>query len=67
MYIELIILDGKRTKDNYTKPSKYFFKGNYAIEQLLLKISEIYFGSKVKAEIEDLLKMRITEDNLNEY
>jgi len=66
MFIELTILDGKRTK-NYTKATKYFFKGNYAIEQLLLKISEIYFGSKVKAEIEDLLKMRIAESDLNEY
>lgn len=67
MFIEVTILDGKRTKDNYTKPTKYFFKGNYAIEQLLLKITEIYFGSKIKAEFEDMLKLRITEDDLNEY
>lgn len=66
MFIELTILDGKRDKDNYTKPTKYFFKGNYAIEQLLLKISEIYFGTKIKNQIEDLLKTRITENEFYE-
>lgn len=66
MFIELTILDGKRDKDNYTKPTKYFFKGNYAIEQLLLKISEIYFGTKIRNQVEDLLKARITENEFYE-
>jgi hypothetical protein len=64
MFIELTILDGKRDKNNYTKPTKYFFKGNYAIEELLLKVSEVYFGSKIKNQVEDLLTVRILEEDV---
>jgi hypothetical protein len=64
MFIELTILDGKRDKNNYTKPTKYFFKGNYAIEELLLKVSEVYFGSKIKNQVEDLLTVRVSEEDV---
>lgn len=64
MHIELMILDGKRDKNNYTKPTRFSFKGNYAIEQLLLKVAETYFGSKIKSQIEDLLKSRLTEEEI---
>jgi len=37
------------------------FTGNYAIEIMLIKTSEKFFGCKVSQTIEDLLKNRIGE------
>lgn len=60
MYIKLFILDGKQGKQGMqnTKPQEYYFRGNYAIEQCILKIVEVYFGSKIQSQIEDLLTAR---------
>lgn len=66
MFIKLFILEGKRDKNNYSKPTEFVFKGNYAIEQLLIKTSEIYFGKRISDQIEDLLKSRISEDEISE-
>jgi hypothetical protein len=46
-------------KHGSNEPEKMEFKGNYAVETLLIKISEHYFGVKVSQEIEKLLKTRI--------
>jgi hypothetical protein len=57
MYIKIKIIDN-RIKE-YNKPTEYIFKDNYAIETMLIKISEIYFGKEISLRIEDLLKTRI--------
>jgi len=57
MYIKLIIIDNRTVE--YGKPSEYIFKNNYAVETMLIKISEIYFGKKVSNAIEWLLKERV--------
>lgn len=57
MYIKLKIIDNRIRE--YNKPSEYIFKDNYAIETMLIKISEIYFGKEISLRIEDLLKKRI--------
>jgi hypothetical protein len=49
-------------KQHGAEPEKLTFIGNYAIEQLLIKISEKYFGSKVSEKIENLLKTRIGDE-----
>lgn len=60
MYIKLFILDGKQGKKGIqnTQPQEFYFRGNYAIEQCILKIVELYFGSKIQTKVEDLLKAR---------
>lgn len=63
MYIKLKIIDNRRKE--YNKPSEYIFKDNYAVETMLKKISEIYFGKKVSLKIEDLLKERITDEGVS--
>lgn len=63
MYIKLKIIDNRRKE--YNKPSEYIFKDNYAVETMLKKISEIYFGKKVSLKIEDLLKERITDEEVS--
>jgi len=60
MKIKLIIFN-PRNKNNYVEPDTMDFNGNYAIEFLLIKVSEKFFGSKVSAQIEELLKNRIGE------
>ena len=59
MYIKLKIIDNRRRE--YNKPTEYIFRDNYAVETMLKKISEIYFGKKVSLKIEDLLKERIID------
>lgn len=41
------------------EPERMEFNGNYAIETMIIKISEKYFGVKVSRKIEDMLKDRI--------
>ena len=66
MEIHLLILDGKRSKSHYTKPNKLIFKGNYALETCILKLVETYFGPVLKNKIEDMLRARITDDDIPE-
>lgn len=66
MELHLLILDGKRSKGGYTKPSKLIFKGNYALESCILKLIEVYFGPVLKDKIEDMLRSRITEIDIPE-
>ncbi len=61
MFIKLTIRDGKQNKSGYTNhPTEYIYKGNYAIEQMLIRQTEIYFGVKVSSQLEEILKTRIT-------
>lgn len=67
IFIKLFILDGKQGKNHIEKgiPQQFYFKGNYAIEQCILKLVELYFGSSIMSKVEDLLKTR-KEDDTNE-
>lgn len=66
MEIHMLILDGKRDKSGYTKPNKLIFKGNYALESCILKLVESYFGIVLKDKVEDMLRVRITDDEIPE-
>jgi len=65
MKIDMIILDGKRNKEGYIPPLKLNFLGDYAIENCILKLSEIYFGLRIRNKIEDLLKLRRNDNENN--
>lgn len=66
MEIHLLILDGKKQKSGYTKPNKLIFKGNFALETCILKLVETYFGPVLKDKIEDMLRARITDEEVPE-
>lgn len=50
--ITLIIFDNGQLQ-------KFTYKGNFALETMLIKITEKFFGEKVRIEFEYLLKKRI--------
>lgn len=58
MEIKLKILD-KKQKGKYLKPIEYNFNGNYALEIMFFRLSEIYFGQKISLEIERIIKKEI--------
>lgn len=62
----MLILDGKKEKGGYVKPNKIIFKGNYALETCILKLVETYFGPVLKNKIEDMLRVRITDEEIPE-
>jgi hypothetical protein len=64
--IHMIILEGKRDKQNYTKPNKLNFLGTTAIEDCILKLTEIYFGSKAKDDVEEIIRIERL-DNFKEF
>lgn len=41
---------------NKEEPYKLELSGNWALETMILKLSEKYFGNKCKEKMEDLLK-----------
>lgn len=45
-------------KDRGYEPEIMNFKGNYAIETLLIKVAEKFFGCKVSRQIEDILRTK---------
>jgi len=49
-------------KQHGNAPERFLYAGNYAVETMLIRISEIYFGKKVSDSIEALLKTRIGDD-----
>lgn len=59
MKLKLTIFSPHTKNGKLNEPEKFEFNGNYAIETLLIKISEKYFGIKVSRAIEDLLKSRM--------
>lgn len=58
MDIKVKILD-KRIKGQFIKPIEYEFHGNYALELMFFRLSEVYYGQKVSLEIESVIKRRI--------
>lgn len=58
MDIKVKILD-KKVKGQYVKPVEYEFHGNYALELMFFRLSEIYFGQNVSLKIESIIKERL--------
>jgi len=56
MDIKLSILEHK---SGYQKPIEYEYHGNYALETMLFRISEIYFGIEISKKIEIIILRRI--------
>ena len=42
-----------------SEPDVMNFEGNYAIETMLIKVTEKFFGTKIALQVESLLKSRI--------
>ena len=64
MITKLIILDGKTLKNNFTIPYVLEGKGNFALELVLSKAAEMYYGNEAKIKIEDALKVRLSDDEI---
>jgi hypothetical protein len=58
MDIKVYILD-KRVKGQYIKPIEYQFHGNYGLELMFFRISEIYYGKQVSLQIESVIKSKL--------
>lgn len=58
MDIKVRILE-KKVKGQYVKPVEYEFHGNYALELMFFRLSEIYFGKNVSLKIESIIKERL--------
>jgi hypothetical protein len=58
MDIKVKILD-KKVKGQFIKPVEYEFHGNYALEFMFFRLSEIYYGQKVSLKIESVIKERL--------
>lgn len=56
MDIKLFILEHK---SGYQKPIEYEYHGNYALEIMIFRITEIYFGEKISKQIEEIIQGRI--------
>jgi hypothetical protein len=39
--------------------TEHIFKGNYALEFMFFRLSEMYYGQKVSLEIESVIKRRL--------
>lgn len=49
--------------DNHTY-TPHEFKGNYALELMILTVVERYFGREIRLKVESLLKSKIAEEEL---
>jgi hypothetical protein len=58
MDIKVYILD-KKIKGQYIKPIEYQFHGNYALELMFFRISEVYFGKQVSLLVESAIKSKL--------
>lgn len=58
MDIKVRILE-KKVKGVFIKPIEYEFHGNYALEFLFIRLSEIYYGKNVSLRIESIIKERL--------
>ena len=64
----MIILTGKRNKNGYVPPIKFHFSGKTAIEDCILKLTEIFFSLDIKSKVEDIIRSdRSKEDIDNEF
>lgn len=57
MIIKLFISEGKEILFDSV------YKGNYALETMLFKVTEKFFGVNIRIKLEDLLKTRKENNN----
>lgn len=65
MKIKLSVLDGKTLKNNFTIPYIFEGSGDYALELVISKVIEMYYGNRTRAQVEDILKVKLTEEEIN--
>jgi hypothetical protein len=53
------------TKEKNDTPTTFIFHGNYALETMLEKILEKYYGSETKNTVMKILNTKITEEDIN--
>jgi len=58
MDIKVKILD-KRVKGEYIRPIEYEFHGNYALELMFFRLSEVYYGKDISLRVESIIKERL--------
>ena len=58
MDIKVKILE-KRVKGQFIRPIEYEFHGNYALELMFFRLSELYYGKNISLRIESIIKDRI--------
>jgi len=58
MDIKIKILD-RKIKGQYLKPIEYDFHGNYALELMFFRLSEIYYGKQISLKIESIIKSNL--------
>lgn len=58
MDIKVFILE-KRVKGQYIKPIEHKFQGNYALELMFFRLSEIYYGKEISMKIESAIKSKL--------
>ena len=51
--------------NNQKVPEKMDFKGSFAVETLLIKVTERYFGTGIALRLEDMLKVNQTKKGDN--
>jgi hypothetical protein len=61
MKIQVTIFSPNK-KGMRNEPEKFEYNGNYAIETMIIKTAEKYFGKKISDKIEYLLRTRIGEE-----
>ena len=55
MKIKLSIFNPNR-KEKGCEPETFYYSGNWALETMIIKTSEKYFGEKISKQIESILK-----------
>lgn len=58
MDVKVFILE-KRVKGQYIKPTEFHFQGNYALELMFFRLSEIYYGKEISMKIESTIKSKL--------
>lgn len=65
MIVKLSVLDGKTLKNNFTIPYIFEGRGDYALELVISRAVEMYYGIEAKIKLEDTLKIRLTNEQIN--
>lgn len=64
MKIKISILDGKILKNNFTIPTIIECNGDYGLELGISKLVEIYYGDKCRIQVEEILKVKLSDEEI---
>lgn len=64
MKVQIKVLDGKPQKYNFNIPHIFEGVGKYGLELAICVAIECYYGRKRRMELEDILKIRLTEEEI---